>query len=100
MAASTVAVVVASAEPAPAGTGPVMFEVSVLEILVFLLPLIGYPVLVIAGLLVETPLLRREPVTEARRAAAADDSVLSSTLRRPSGSWCPVHWSGPAAPSV
>jgi hypothetical protein len=32
-----------------------MFEVSRLEALAFLLPMVGYPVLIIVGLIVETP---------------------------------------------
>lgn len=54
-----------------------MFEISVLEALAFLLPLIGYPVLIIVQLIVETPVLRREPATQLRRAAATVLAVIS-----------------------
>lgn len=54
-----------------------MVEGSVLEALAFVLPLIGYPVLIIVQLIVETPVLRREPATERRRAAATVLAIIS-----------------------
>lgn len=76
-------VVGASAESPPTGTGSVMFGLSVLESLAFLLPLLGYPVLITIGLIVETPVLRREPVTEQRRTAAAVLAIISLVAAAP-----------------
>ncbi|MFF0945503.1 hypothetical protein ACFYE2_14935 [Kocuria sp. CPCC 205300] len=59
------------------------FGLNVLESLSFLLPLIGYPVLIIVGLIVEAPVLRREPVTEARRGAAAVLAIISLAAAAP-----------------
>lgn len=77
MGAPTVAEVAgASAESAPAGTGSVLFGLSVLECLAVLLPLLGYPVLINVGLIVETSIRRREPVTEIRRGAATVLAII------------------------
>lgn len=54
-----------------------MVEASVLEALAFLRPLIGYPVLIILGLIVESPVLRREPATGLRRTAATVLAIIS-----------------------
>jgi hypothetical protein len=54
-----------------------MFKGSVLEALAFVLPLIGYPALIIIGLIVESPVLRREPATQLRRAAATVLAIIS-----------------------
>lgn len=56
-----------------------MFDFTGLQALAFVLPVLGYPVLVIVGLLVETPILRREPATQRRRTGAAP-LALSSLL--------------------
>jgi hypothetical protein len=66
-----------------AGTESVMFEVSRLEALAFLLPLVGYPVLIIVGLIVETPILSREPATQRRRVAATVLAVISLVAAAP-----------------
>jgi hypothetical protein len=80
---STVAEVAGSAELAPVAVEPLMVEGSALEALVFVLPLIGYPVLIIIGLIVETPVLRREPATQFRRAAATVLAVISLVAAAP-----------------
>lgn len=60
-----------------------MFEVSGLEALAILLPLLGYPVLIIVQLVVETPIPRREPATERRRAAATVLAIISLVAAAP-----------------
>jgi hypothetical protein len=60
-----------------------MFEVSRLEALAFLLPMVGYPVLIIVGLIVETPILSREPATQCRRMAATVLAVISLVAATP-----------------
>ncbi|MFF0990899.1 hypothetical protein [Kocuria nitroreducens] len=60
-----------------------MFQISVLAALTILLPLIGYPVLIILQLIVETPVLRREPATELRRAAATVLAIISLLAAAP-----------------
>lgn len=60
-----------------------MFGLNVLEPLAFLLPLLGYPVLIVVGLIVETPVLRREPVTDTRRGAAAVLAIISLVAAAP-----------------
>jgi hypothetical protein len=80
----TVAEVMASAESAPAGSGSVMSEVSGHEAWAFfLLPLIGYPVLIIVQLIVETPVLGCEPATQRRRNAATVLTVISLVAAAP-----------------
>ncbi|WP_157571358.1 hypothetical protein [Kocuria rosea] len=54
-----------------------LFDFTGLQALAFILPVLGYPVLVIVGLLVETPILRREPATHQRRTAAVSLAVIS-----------------------
>lgn len=54
-----------------------------LEALMFALPLLGYPVLIIAALIVEAPVLRREAVTERRRTAATVLAILSLIAAAP-----------------
>jgi hypothetical protein len=60
-----------------------MFQVSPLQALAILLPLIGYPVLIITGLIVETPILRREPATKRRRTAATVLAIISLVAATP-----------------
>lgn len=60
-----------------------MFQVNGLEALVILLPLLGYPVLIIVGLIVEAPVLRREPATQRRRAAATVLAIISLVAAAP-----------------
>ncbi|MEX5301366.1 hypothetical protein [Kocuria sabuli] len=61
-----------------------MSEVSGLEAWAFfLLPLIGYPVLIIVQLIVETPVLGREPATQRRRNAATVLAVISLVAAAP-----------------
>ncbi|MEX5271795.1 hypothetical protein [Kocuria sabuli] len=60
-----------------------MFEVSVLAAPAFLLPLIGYPVLIIVGLVIETPVLSREPATQRRRTAATVLAIISLVAAAP-----------------
>jgi hypothetical protein len=60
-----------------------MFQASGLDALAFVLPLIGYPALIIIGLIVETPVLRREPATELRRAAATVLAIISLVAAAP-----------------
>ena len=54
-----------------------------LEALMFALPLLGCPALIVASLVVETPILRREPVTGRRRTAATVLAILSLIAAAP-----------------
>ncbi|MFF0945790.1 hypothetical protein ACFYE2_16430 [Kocuria sp. CPCC 205300] len=60
-----------------------MFEVTVLESLAFVVPLIGYPVLIIVQLIVEAPVLSREPATQRRRTAATVLAIISLVAAAP-----------------
>ncbi|MEX5303845.1 hypothetical protein [Kocuria sabuli] len=60
-----------------------MFEVTVLESLAFVVPLIGYPVLIIVQLIVEAPVLSREPATHRRRTAATVLAIISLVAAAP-----------------
>ncbi|MEX5295246.1 hypothetical protein QYM41_08190 [Kocuria sp. CPCC 205268] len=54
-----------------------------LEALMFALPLLGYPALIVASLVVDIPILRREPVTGRRRTAATVLAILSLIAAAP-----------------
>jgi hypothetical protein len=52
-------------------------DLAPLEVLAFAGPLLILPALIIVALIVETPVLRREPATARRRTAAAVLAILS-----------------------
>lgn len=60
-----------------------MFDLTAFQALAVVLPVLGYPVLVIVGLLVETPVLRREPATQRRRTAAVSLALISLLAAAP-----------------
>ncbi len=57
--------------------------VQALEALVFAVPLLGCPALIVVSLIAETPVLRREAVTERRRTAATVVAILSLIAAAP-----------------
>lgn len=60
-----------------------MFDLTDLQVLALVLPVLGYPMLIIVGLLVGTPILRREPATARRRTAAITLALLSLLAAAP-----------------
>ncbi|MHC5557495.1 hypothetical protein [Kocuria sp. U4B] len=60
-----------------------VLETGVLEILAFAVPLLIVPALIITQLVVESPLLRREPAASRRRTAAAVLAVISLVVAAP-----------------
>lgn len=60
-----------------------MFDYTALEWLALTAPLLGLTTLIIVQLIVEGPVLRREPVTERRRTAATVLAILSLIAAAP-----------------
>lgn len=58
-------------------------SIVALEALILALPLLGLPALIIAQLVVEAPVLRREPIAPRRRTAATVLAVLSLLAAAP-----------------
>lgn len=58
-------------------------SIYALEALMFALPLLGVPGLIIAQLIVQTPVLRRVPATSRRRTAATVLAIISLIAAAP-----------------
>jgi len=59
-------------------------DIVLLEALILALPLLGIPALIIAQLVVDTPILRRDlPVTDRRRTAATVLAIISLIVAAP-----------------
>lgn len=60
-----------------------VFDYNALKWLAFALPLLVVPALTIVSLIVETPVLRREPATPGRRNAATVLAIISLIVAAP-----------------
>lgn len=60
-----------------------MFDLTALEPLAFAVPLLGVPGLIVALLIVGTPILHRKPTTPRRRKAATALAIISLIVAAP-----------------